>query len=71
MEVPILRSASVLRKAKRLQQRWSRLFFAEVLSRMTIDESLTLKLNEQKRTYRIEFHFDEKFGKKHRNDIVR
>ena len=45
MEVPILRSASELRKAKRLQRRWSRLLFAQVFARVDIQEKLSLKLN--------------------------
>lgn len=55
MEVPILRSSSPLRKAKRLQERWSRSVFVEVFNRIEIEENLTLKLNEQKRTVQIEF----------------
>lgn len=70
MEVPILRSSSALRKAKRLQRRWSRLLFSQVISSLNIHEKLTLKLNDHKRTYKIEFHFDESYGKKQLNEIV-
>ena len=71
MEVPILRSASALRKAKRLQRRWSRLLFSQVLTRVDIQEKLTLKLNDHTRSYVLEFHFDESYGKKHLTEIVR
>ena len=71
MEVPILRSSSALRKAKRLQRRWSRLLFSQVIASMNIHERLTLKLNDHKRTYKIEFHFDESYGKKQLNEILR
>ncbi len=70
MEVPILRSSSALRKAKRLQHRWSRLLFSQVIKNLNIHEKLTLKLNDHKRTYTIEFHFDEKYGKKQLNEIL-
>ena len=71
MEVPILHSASALRKAKRLQSRWSRLLFSQVLANLTIQEKLTLKLNDHQRTYRVEFQFDQSYGKKHRSEILR
>jgi len=71
MEVPILQSSSALKKAKRLQRRWSRRLFSQVISNLNIHEKLTLKLNDQKRTYKIEFHFDEKFGKKQSAEILR
>jgi DNA-directed RNA polymerase I subunit RPA1 len=71
MEVPILRSASALRKAKRLQRRWSRLLFSQVLTNLNIHEKLTLKLNDHKRTYTLEFNFDEKYGKKQLSEILR
>ncbi len=70
MEVPILHSSSALRKAKRLQRRWSRLLFSQVITTLNIHEKLALKLNDQKRTYNIEFHFDEKYGKKQLNEIL-
>ena len=70
MEVPILHSSSALRKAKRLQRRWSRLLFSQVLTNLNIHEKLTLKLNDHKRTYNIEFHFDEKYSKKQLNEIL-
>ncbi|CAF2998880.1 unnamed protein product, partial [Rotaria sp. Silwood2] len=59
IEVPILRSSSALCKAKRLQRHWSRLLFSQVLTNLNIHEKLTLKLNDYKRTYNIEFYFDE------------
>ncbi|CAF4022192.1 unnamed protein product, partial [Rotaria sordida] len=71
MEVPILHSSSSLRKAKRLQRRWSRLLFSQVLKNLSIHEKLSLKLNDHKRTYKIEFYFDEKYGKKQLNEIIR
>ena len=71
MEVPILRSASALRKAKRLQRRWSRLLFSQVFSRVDIQEKLMLNLNNHTRTYLLEFHFDESYGKKHLSEILR
>jgi DNA-directed RNA polymerase I subunit RPA1 len=71
MEVPILHSSSALRKAKRLQHRWSRLLFSQVLTKLTIHEKLTLKLNDHKRTYNIEFQFDDSYGKKQLNEIIR
>ena len=71
MEVPILRSSSALRKAKRLQRRWSRLLFSQVLKHLNIHEKLTLKLNDCKRTYKIEFNFVEKYGRKQLNEIIR
>ncbi|CAF2782684.1 unnamed protein product [Rotaria sp. Silwood2] len=71
MEVPILHSSSALRKAKRLQRRWSRLLFSQVLKNLNIHEKLSLKLNDHKHTYKIEFHFDEKYGKKQLNEIMR
>ncbi|CAF4268620.1 unnamed protein product, partial [Rotaria sordida] len=36
MEVPILHSSSALGKAKRLQRRWSRLLFSQVLKTLNI-----------------------------------
>ncbi|CAF2125894.1 unnamed protein product [Rotaria magnacalcarata] len=71
MEVPILHSSSALRKAKRLQRRWSRLLFSQVLQSLNIHEKLSLKLNDSKRTYKIEFQFDEKYGKKQLTEIIR
>ena len=71
MEVPILQSASALRKAKRLQRRWSRLLFSQVLATLSIQETLTLKLNDHQRTYRVEFQFDQNYSKKHRSEILR
>lgn len=71
MEVPILQSASALRKAKRLQRRWSRLLFSQVFTDLTIHEKLSLKLNDHKRTYTIKFQFDDKYGKKQLNEIIR
>jgi DNA-directed RNA polymerase I subunit RPA1 len=70
MEVPVLHSSSALRKAKRLQRRWSRLLFSQVLTTLNIHEKLTLKLNDHKRTYNMEFQFDEKYGKKQLNEIL-
>lgn len=70
MEVPILHSSSALRKAKRLQRRWSRLLFSQVIKNLNIQEKLILKLNDQKRTYNIEFQFDEKYGKKQLKEIL-
>ena len=67
MEVTILRSASTLRKAKRLQRRWSRLLFA----RVDIRQKLSLKLNNHTRTFLLDFHFDESDGKKHLSEILR
>ncbi|CAF1533384.1 unnamed protein product, partial [Rotaria sordida] len=64
-------SSSALRKAKRLQRRWSRLLFSQVLKTLNIHEKLSLKLNDHKRTYKIEFYFDEKYGKKQLNEIIR
>jgi hypothetical protein len=71
MEVPILCSSSALRKAKHLQRRWSRLVFSQVLTHLKIEDKLTLTLNEQHRTCVVEFHFDQTYGKKHRNEILR
>ncbi len=71
MEVPILHSSSALRKAKRLQRRWSRLLFSQVITTLNIHDKLTLKLNDHKRTYKIEFHFDEKYGQKQLHEILR
>ncbi|CAF3734394.1 unnamed protein product [Adineta steineri] len=71
MEVPILHSSSALRKAKRLQRRWSRLVFSQVLTNLNIHEKLTLKLNDHKRTYTIEFKFNENYGKKQLNEVLR
>ncbi|CAF1185064.1 unnamed protein product [Adineta steineri] len=71
MEVPILHSSSALRKAKRLQRRWSRLVFSQVLTNLNIHEKLSLKLNDHKRTYTIEFKFNENYGKKQLNEILR
>jgi DNA-directed RNA polymerase I subunit RPA1 len=71
MEVPILRSPSALRKAKRLQQRWSRLLFSQVFARLVIHESLSFTVNEYQRTCIVEFHFDEQYGKKQRAEIIR
>lgn len=70
MEVPILRSASALRKAKRLQRRWSRLLFSQVIQSLDFHEKLTLKLNDHKRTYKVEIHFDEQYGKKQLKEIL-
>ena len=70
MEVPILRSASALRKAKRLQRRWSRLLFSQVIQSLDIHEKLTLKLNDHKRTYKIEIRFNEQYGKKQLKEIL-
>ena len=71
MEVPILQSSSALRKAKRLQRRWSRLLFSQVLTDLNIQEKLTLKLNDHKRTYTIQFQFDEKYSRKQLAEIMR
>ncbi|CAF1124966.1 unnamed protein product [Adineta ricciae] len=71
MEVPILQSSSALRKAKRLQRRWSRLLFSQVLTDLSIQEKLTLKLNDHKRTYTIQFQFDEKYSRKQLAEIMR
>ncbi|CAF1513539.1 unnamed protein product, partial [Rotaria sordida] len=64
MEVSILHSSSALGKAKRLQRRWSRLLFSQLLKTLNIHKKLSLKLNDHKHTYKIEFYFDEKYGKK-------
>ncbi|CAF4157681.1 unnamed protein product, partial [Rotaria sordida] len=70
MEVPILHSSSALGKAKRLQRRWSRLLFSQLLKTLNIHKKLSLKLNDHKHTYKIEFYFDEKYGKKQLNEII-
>ncbi|CAF3608228.1 unnamed protein product [Rotaria sp. Silwood1] len=70
IQVPILRSSSALCKAKRLQRRWSRLLFSQVLKNLNIHEKLSLKLNDHKHTYKIEFYFDEKYGEKQLNEII-
>ncbi|CAF3073874.1 unnamed protein product [Rotaria sp. Silwood2] len=43
---------------------------ALLLKTFNIHKKLSLKLNDHKHTYKIEFYFDEKYGKKQLNEII-
>ncbi|CAF0946490.1 unnamed protein product [Didymodactylos carnosus] len=56
MEVPILTNS--LKKAKKLQKRWSRILFREVISNVSINERLILtKTEPQVRECQVKFEF--------------